>query len=273
MSEYGKLGIDYDVLDASKRDAIGFAQSTSHLLDGTAAAPSRARAARRRSCSSSAASTSRSSSRGSARSRSSRAAGWRSPARTASPTSASTPSARSSTTSAASARCRSSSTRTSRPAARTGTPTRPRCSRCSRAGIAPARSSEAAWGGGESPALPDLVSPDDIELAGSAIGLVPAEWGPILGDELRAGDAIVLVDSSGLHANGASLARSVADKLPDGLLHRDAQRPALRRRAAGPERHLRAARRRAAQARRSARATCRTSPATACASSCARPPT
>jgi phosphoribosylformylglycinamidine cyclo-ligase len=78
--------------------------------------------------------------------------------------------------------------------------------------------SEAAWGGGESPALPDLVSPDDIELAGSAIGLVPAEWGPILGEELRAGDAIVLVESSGLHANGASLARSVAAALPDGLL-------------------------------------------------------
>jgi phosphoribosylformylglycinamidine cyclo-ligase len=78
--------------------------------------------------------------------------------------------------------------------------------------------SQAAWGGGESPALPGLVSPDDIELAGSAIGLIPAEWGPILGDELRDGDAIVLVESSGLHANGASLARSVAAALPDGLL-------------------------------------------------------
>ncbi|MBA3746450.1 MAG: phosphoribosylformylglycinamidine cyclo-ligase [Solirubrobacterales bacterium] len=76
----------------------------------------------------------------------------------------------------------------------------------------------AAWGGGESPALPGLVSPDDIELAGSAIGLVPSEWGPILGEELRAGDAIVLVESAGLHANGASLARSVAAALPDGLL-------------------------------------------------------
>jgi phosphoribosylformylglycinamidine cyclo-ligase len=78
--------------------------------------------------------------------------------------------------------------------------------------------SEAAWGGGESPALPGLVSPDDIELAGSAIGLIPPEWGPILGEELRAGDAIVLVESSGLHANGASLARSVAAGLPEGLL-------------------------------------------------------
>ncbi len=78
--------------------------------------------------------------------------------------------------------------------------------------------SQAAWGGGESPALPGLVSPDDIELAGSAIGLIPAEWGPILGEELRDGDAIVLVESAGLHANGASLARSVAAALPDGLL-------------------------------------------------------
>lgn len=78
--------------------------------------------------------------------------------------------------------------------------------------------SQAAWGGGESPALPGLVSPQEIELAGSAIGLVPAEWGPVLGDELRDGDAIVLVDSAGLHANGATLARSVADELPDGLL-------------------------------------------------------
>jgi phosphoribosylformylglycinamidine cyclo-ligase len=75
----------------------------------------------------------------------------------------------------------------------------------------------AVWGGGESPALPDLVSPDDVEIAGSSIGIVPPEWGPLLGDDLRAGQAIVLVDSSGLHANGATLARSVASKLPDGL--------------------------------------------------------
>src|SRR3954453_3741077 len=76
---------------------------------------------------------------------------------------------------------------------------------------------QAVWGGGESPALPDLVSPSDVEIAGSSIGTIPPEWGPLLGDDLRAGHAIVLVDSSGLHANGATLARSVAKKLPDGL--------------------------------------------------------
>jgi phosphoribosylformylglycinamidine cyclo-ligase len=76
---------------------------------------------------------------------------------------------------------------------------------------------QAVWGGGESPALPGLVSPNDVEIAGSSIGAIPPEWGPLLGDDLRAGQAIVLIDSSGLHANGASLARSVASKLPDGL--------------------------------------------------------
>jgi phosphoribosylformylglycinamidine cyclo-ligase len=76
---------------------------------------------------------------------------------------------------------------------------------------------QAVWGGGESPALPDLVSAKDVEVAGSSIGTIPPEWGPLLGDDLRAGQAIVLVDSSGLHANGATLARSVASKLPAGL--------------------------------------------------------
>src|SRR3954463_16784780 len=76
---------------------------------------------------------------------------------------------------------------------------------------------EAVWGGGESPALPDLVSQKDVEIAGASIGTLPPEWGPLLGDDLRAGQSIVLIDSSGLHANGATLARSVARKLPDGL--------------------------------------------------------
>jgi phosphoribosylformylglycinamidine cyclo-ligase len=73
----------------------------------------------------------------------------------------------------------------------------------------------AAWGGGESPSLPGLVASADIELAGSAVGLVPGGR-TILGDALVPGDEIVLVHSSGLHANGASLARKVASELSDG---------------------------------------------------------
>src|SRR5215211_706232 len=73
----------------------------------------------------------------------------------------------------------------------------------------------ATWGGGESPALPGLVSPNDVELAGSAVGVVPKRQ--LLGDALEPGDQIVLVASSGLHANGASLARMLVDRHPDGI--------------------------------------------------------
>jgi len=72
------------------------------------------------------------------------------------------------------------------------------------------------WGGGESPSLPGLLEERDIELAGAAVGVVPEGHSPILGDELAAGDEIVLVASSGLHANGASLARLLAARLPEG---------------------------------------------------------
>ncbi|MHB8235184.1 MAG: AIR synthase related protein [Solirubrobacteraceae bacterium] len=72
------------------------------------------------------------------------------------------------------------------------------------------------WGGGESPSLPGLVDERDIELAGAAVGALPQGRSPILGDELGAGDEIVLVSSSGQHANGASLARLVAGRLADG---------------------------------------------------------
>jgi phosphoribosylformylglycinamidine cyclo-ligase len=74
----------------------------------------------------------------------------------------------------------------------------------------------ATWGGGESPSLPELVHASDIELAGSAVGVVPGGRGPILGQDLTAGDEIVLVDSNGLHANGSSLARMIAGRLDQG---------------------------------------------------------
>jgi phosphoribosylformylglycinamidine cyclo-ligase len=73
-----------------------------------------------------------------------------------------------------------------------------------------------AWGGGESPTLPGLLAERDIELAGAAVGVVPEGRAPILGAELGVGDEIVLVASSGLHANGASLARLLAGRLSEG---------------------------------------------------------
>lgn len=74
----------------------------------------------------------------------------------------------------------------------------------------------ATWGGGESPSLPELVARSEIELAGSAVGIVPIGRRAILGADLAPGDEIVLVGSTGLHANGSSLARRVAGELKQG---------------------------------------------------------
>jgi phosphoribosylformylglycinamidine cyclo-ligase len=76
------------------------------------------------------------------------------------------------------------------------------------------------WGGGESPSLPGLLAEPEIELAGAAVGAVPAGHSAILGEELSPGDEIVLVGSNGLHANGASLARLIAGRLDDGYATR-----------------------------------------------------
>jgi phosphoribosylformylglycinamidine cyclo-ligase len=74
----------------------------------------------------------------------------------------------------------------------------------------------AVWGGGETPALSGLVMPGRIDLAASCIGVVKAPDRLTLGEKLAPGDAIVLLASSGIHANGVSLARKVAERLPGG---------------------------------------------------------
>ncbi|HEX5224383.1 MAG TPA: AIR synthase related protein [Solirubrobacteraceae bacterium] len=76
------------------------------------------------------------------------------------------------------------------------------------------------WGGGESPSLPGLIDEHEIELAGAAVGMVPDGAHAILGERLAPGDEIVLVAGTGLHANGASLARLVAGRIADGYATR-----------------------------------------------------
>lgn len=73
-----------------------------------------------------------------------------------------------------------------------------------------------AWGGGETPALAGVVVDDRIDLASSCVGLVRPKSRLTLGDKLAPGDAIVLLASSGIHANGVSLARKLAEQLPEG---------------------------------------------------------
>lgn len=62
--------------------------------------------------------------------------------------------------------------------------------------------------GGETAEHPGLLGPDEYDLAGAATGVVEADR--LLGPErVRAGDALVALASSGLHANGYSLVRHV----------------------------------------------------------------
>lgn len=74
----------------------------------------------------------------------------------------------------------------------------------------------AVWGGGETPTLRGIIEPDTIDLSGSAVGIVKPKERLTLGEKLMPGDAILLVESSGIHANGLTLARTIASRLPEG---------------------------------------------------------
>ncbi|MBV8605615.1 MAG: phosphoribosylformylglycinamidine cyclo-ligase [Pelomonas sp.] len=77
---------------------------------------------------------------------------------------------------------------------------------------------QVAWGGGETPALAGIVEAGRIDLAASCTGLINPRERLSVGDKLGAGDAIVLLESSGIHANGLSLARKLLSRLPQGYL-------------------------------------------------------
>jgi len=62
--------------------------------------------------------------------------------------------------------------------------------------------------GGETAEHPGLLQPHEYDVAGSTTGVVEAE--ALLGaDRVRAGDVVIAIASSGLHANGYSLVRKV----------------------------------------------------------------
>lgn len=75
--------------------------------------------------------------------------------------------------------------------------------------------SGAVWSGGETPTLKGIIEKDSVLLGGSAVGLI-AKKNQLIKGNVRAGDAIILLESSGIHTNGATLCREIAAKLPDG---------------------------------------------------------
>jgi phosphoribosylformylglycinamidine cyclo-ligase len=66
--------------------------------------------------------------------------------------------------------------------------------------------------GGETAEMPDMYGPDDIDLAGFAVGLVDKENMLPKKESIKKGDVILGLPSSGIHSNGFSLARKVVPR-------------------------------------------------------------
>jgi phosphoribosylformylglycinamidine cyclo-ligase len=87
----------------------------------------------------------------------------------------------------------------------------------------------ASYGAGETSVLVGVVDPATVELSGAGFGVIKDKRHLILGERLAAGDEIILIASSGIHANGLTLARKLVkerigydEKLGDGRSYGEA---------------------------------------------------
>lgn len=78
------------------------------------------------------------------------------------------------------------------------------------------RQAGAALVGGETAEHPGLMPEDEYDLAGFAVGVVD-EKDLITGADLRAGDVLIGIASSGVHSNGFSLVRKVFEMTKESL--------------------------------------------------------
>ena len=76
--------------------------------------------------------------------------------------------------------------------------------------------SEAALIGGETAEHPDLMPEEEYDLAGFAVGIVD-EKDMITGADIREGDVLIGIASSGVHSNGFSLVRKVFEMTKESL--------------------------------------------------------
>jgi phosphoribosylformylglycinamidine cyclo-ligase len=70
--------------------------------------------------------------------------------------------------------------------------------------------------GGETAEMPDFYKPGDYDLAGFAVGIVE-KTKIINGKDIKVGDALIGITSSGCHSNGYSLIRQVFKNLDEPL--------------------------------------------------------
>ena len=78
------------------------------------------------------------------------------------------------------------------------------------------RQSEAALVGGETAEHPGLMPEDDYDLAGFAVGVVDKK-DLITGENIKAGDTLIGIASTGVHSNGFSLVRKVFEMTEESL--------------------------------------------------------
>ncbi|OGH39104.1 MAG: hypothetical protein A2905_06435 [Candidatus Levybacteria bacterium RIFCSPLOWO2_01_FULL_36_10] len=76
--------------------------------------------------------------------------------------------------------------------------------------------SGAAWGGGETATMKQIVVANTSEFAGSAVGIIINKKRLVTDKKLKAKDRILLLKSNGVNANGISLTRAIAKRLPKG---------------------------------------------------------
>lgn len=69
---------------------------------------------------------------------------------------------------------------------------------------------------GETPQLKNKIYPNKLDIAGALFGLMPPDKKPIDGQNLKAGNKIVFIESSGPHDNGFTSLRELAGRLLDG---------------------------------------------------------
>ena len=78
------------------------------------------------------------------------------------------------------------------------------------------KQSEAALIGGETAEHPGLMPEDEYDLAGFAVGVVDRK-DMITGENIRPGDTLIGIASTGIHSNGFSLIRKVFDMTEESL--------------------------------------------------------
>lgn len=69
---------------------------------------------------------------------------------------------------------------------------------------------------GETPQLKNKIYPDKLDIAGALFGIIPPGKKAINSSNLKVGDSIVLVESSGPHENGFTTFRALAPQLSNG---------------------------------------------------------